>query len=279
MKIPQLLISGALLGLTGCGVYTPLLPTTPLVQRGQVEITTAVAPFPGLVNLTTSPKPTSVWLPAAEGSVAWAPIRHLSLLVSGATTYVGQLRPAATQYVRNRHWAASAGWHTTRAAPTGNWYVAVLVGAGRGNSALAKEEAQQDGGLFSTPGLAVSFYEARYRKQFIQAYATRATAGRQGVSVTGAVRFTHLSFDRLQRYRRVNGADLPPAFVPAAGAPTAYLEPAVSLRWGANRLQGLVGMGVAIALQHPHQPPKGQLAPYQQWAPMVAMGAVVRLGR
>ena len=265
-----------LLGLTGCGVYMPLLPPTPLLQRGQVEISAAAAPFAGLANLTTSPKPTGLWLPALEGNVAWAPARHLTLVFSGGTTYVGRLHRPATQYVRNRQWTASAGWHTAWTAQEGSWYVAVLAGIGRGNSALSKQEEDQDSGLFTTPGHRVSSYEASFRSQSIQTYATRSAGS---LSVTGTVRFTMLAFDEIRRRRRFNDTDLPAEFVPVVGVPTMYLEPAVSVRVGPHRCQALAGLGLAIPLQHPTQPPPTQLAPYQKLLLMASAGAVVRLGR
>ncbi len=235
----------------------------------------AVAPFAGLVNLTTSPKPTNIWLPALQGAVAWAPISHLTLLTSGGTTYVGHLRPQATQYVRNRQADIGIGLHT---AWGNGWYGAALGGVGWGRGVLAHPDQVSGGGFFATPAVITSSYDARYRRWFGQVYGGYTESA--GLRFTGIIRYTQLRFESLTRHRlRSDGTNLPPELVPAAEAPTRYLEPACQLQVTRQRLGAVFAVGLSVALQHPTMPPTGQIAPYQRVTPMMSVGGALRLGR
>ena len=55
------LVSAAVL--SGCAVYVPTVPSTPLVQKGQVELTAGLRSFTSL-----------------EAGAAWAPTAHLLLV-------------------------------------------------------------------------------------------------------------------------------------------------------------------------------------------------------
>ena len=59
--------AAALLLLAGCTVYAPTIPSTPLVEKGQVELTA------GLRGLN-----------ALEAGVAWSPVPHLLLTSEAA---------------------------------------------------------------------------------------------------------------------------------------------------------------------------------------------------
>jgi hypothetical protein len=204
-----LLLSTGLL--PACAVYVPVVPRTPVVQKGQVEITA------GLRSLTT-----------LEAGAAWAPTAHLllsgeaALQQSNSTTTTNN---TTQKYVdSHRQVGLGIGAYTMTTAPK-PLYLAALIGAGHATADIHTLD------LFSP----LDHYEANYWRYYGQAYlAKQERKLTWGISV----RATWLNYQQLQ----LNSTDA------AATASKFFLEPHFFLRIGQGPVQAYGTFGISSPL-------------------------------
>lgn len=177
---------------SGCAVYAPLTPATPiLTSPRQVEVQAGVH--------TPS---------AVTASVSYTPLPHLLLTATGATN----LNSGDTTYFRYQHAEVGAGYYTVLDQKV---YLGLLGGYGRTHSRRGYEDLD----FLFTYGRGLLRYEARYNRFFAQAYL--ASVSERAVSWGGSLRATALDFRRLTRND-----------VPVTQAGRVYLEPTAFLRIG-----------------------------------------------
>lgn len=214
--------SSLLLG--GCSLYQPTLPATPLLSKGQVQVTVG----------TRS-------LASFEAGAAWAPTRHLLLsaessLQSGTTSTTDASGQTLTYHDYHRQLSLGAGYYRAPTA-TSRWYLAALGGVGVARTALRAIDFEVVSPWFPFPlPYVAGQYEASYRRYYVQAYAAQP-AGEyftSGFSLRSTwVDYTHLTYDN------------------QALDPTNHLffEPTFFLKRGSGPLQLVSTLGCSIPLQ------------------------------
>lgn len=168
--------SWLLLALLGsCTVYAPTVPSTPLLEKNQVELTAGIR---GLNVL--------------ELGAAWSPMPHLLLTGeaalrggSGSTTDINNVTTTDEDY----HRQASVGVGYYR-APTGQSRLYLAAVGGVGFASVNLHDIS-----FGVPSIFVpiplpyvsGFYEARYRRYYGQVYLAQRQGERStsGFSVRG----------------------------------------------------------------------------------------------
>ncbi|RPD47057.1 hypothetical protein DNI29_12945 [Hymenobacter sediminis] len=198
------LICSVLLG--GCSVYTPTIPSTPLVQKGEVE---AYAGVRGLMS-------------SAEVGAAWSPVNHVMLTTEAAVRLVNADDSSPSQ---NRQLNLGAGVYQ-RFNGTVPMHVALVGGVGHATSDVRN-------GNISSPGFAR--YQATYSRYYAQGYV--AFFGEEAGWLNGGVscRATWVDYDKLRRNDQ-----------PVTPATTFYLEPTVFMRFGQGALQSQLSIGSSL---------------------------------
>lgn len=226
--LPKLLgaaVAGSLL--SGCSVYIPTMPSTPILRKRQVQVSA------GLRGFTT-----------LEAGAAWAPTNHL-LLSAESSLYTAKVSTTdhnnQTIEYHDYHRQASLGVGYYRAAPSG-WYLAALGGVGVARS------AQHDIGVgvaFIFPVPVIDGYdEATYLRYYAQAYvAQRASRNlTTGFSFrTVYVDYTHLSRDSQ----------------PFSSNTHVFFEPMFFLKAGHGPLQFQGNLGLSVPLHTNADAPTG----------------------
>lgn len=192
--------------LSGCSVYTPTIPSTPVVQKGEVE---AYAGIRGLMS-------------SAEVGAAWSPVNHVLLTTEGAVRLVKANDPSPNQ---NRQLNLGAGVYQ-RFNGTVPLYAALVGGVGRAASDIRSSED-------SSPNFAR--YQATYSRYYAQGYL--AVFGEEAGWLNGGVscRATWVEYDKFRRNNE-----------PVTPATTFYLEPTVFVRFGRGALQSQLSIGSSL---------------------------------
>ena len=198
--------------LAGCAVYVPTVPSTPLVEKGQIEVTA------GVRNLTS-----------LEMGAAWSPVPHL--LVSGEAA----LQRIEDEQLKNRVSVPNVESHkqvglgigtyalTTGAKPL---YLAAVAGFG-----IAKADVHE-ANLFGPNDR----FQAQYWRYYAQFYlAHPSEQWTWGASMRG----TWVAYQQLLQEGEA-----------VASAATFYLEPHLFLRYGTGPLQGYATLGISQPVGH-----------------------------
>lgn len=224
--LPWLLGSAGLL--SSClAVYVPTTPSTPLLEKGQVEVTA------GLRSLRT-----------AEISAAWSPVSHVLLTGELATeagrttttTTTGMPPGIPTTYSSSHgQGGLGLGLYTTT-AKRGYW--GLLSGIGWGHTRFFAQDDYKPASVFFPFPVPTreGMYDARYRRYYGQVYFASPEAER-GPRFGGSLRSVWLD------YTRLTYADLP--IVPSTRV---YLEPSVFWRFGKGPLRYYATAGVSMPL-------------------------------
>jgi hypothetical protein len=204
-----LLISLATLTLGSCAVYSPTVPSTPLLEKGQTEITVA----------TRS-------LVAWELDAAWSPASHLLLTAESA------YRQNTTNTTTNGSNSSLLGQHRQAGLGIGAYRISKgsspIYMAAVGGIGLASVN------VYDSPIVgSFNHFQADYTRYYGQVYI--ASQGRllsEGFSVRGT----------WVNYRQLLQEDVP------IDTPVArfYLEPSVFVRIGRGPLQGMVTAGMSL---------------------------------
>lgn len=224
--LPVIVLAGAAALLGGCAaVYVPTTPSTPLLEKGQVEVTAGLRSFR-----------------YAEAGAAWSPVNHVLLTAevagtNGSTT-VTDAQGMTTHYDEG-HGQGSVGVGLYR-APTASRrsYLAALGGVGWGHTRFfAYDDYKAASVFFPFPVPTRSgVYDAQYRRYFAQVYFA-SPAEEKGPRVGASLRAVWLD------YTRLTYADQP--IVPANRV---YLEPSVFWRFGRGALRYYATGGLSLPL-------------------------------
>ena len=198
----------ALLALAGCSVYLPTVPSTPLVQRGQVEVTA------GLRTLTT-----------LEAGAAFSPKSHVLFSAEAALQRVTSTETRNNVTTKNldthQQVGLGVGAYTVTKAPN-PLYLAAVAGVGYADVDI------HDYGILS----ATRHYQAQYQRFYGQLYlAALEPGGSYGISVRG----TWVDYRQLLE----DG-------VPIEATNRFYLEPHFFGRVGSGPVQGYATLGVSL---------------------------------
>ena len=203
----RLLARAYLSFLSGCAVYSPTVPSTPLVQKGGVEVTASMRTLLSL-----------------DGNVAYSPIHHLLLSGEGAIRRGGGnkvVNGIKTEFVDVHHQAALGIGTYHEFGPDGVFYAAAVGGVG-----VAAVNVHN--GLLGT----LSEYTATYTRYYGQVYvAQRGQFFSGGLSM----RVNWLSFN-----------DLSLDNMPVIPIARCYFEPSLFLRAGKGALQTQVTLGISM---------------------------------
>lgn len=211
-------LAASLTLLGGCAVYVPTIPSTPLVEAGQVEVTAGLR---GLNSL--------------EAGAAWSPVPHLLLSTEAAwqpNTQSTTVNNVTTTH-NDSHKQVGFGVGTYR-APTARLplYLAAVGGIGFASMDLHSVDFGILSAYVPLPvPIEGAYYQASYRRYYGQLYAAYKTEGVSGgLSLRGTwVDYTRLLADGL----------------PIAPAARFFLEPTVFLRTRPGVLQGQFTLGIS----------------------------------
>lgn len=223
MKILPLVSSiAAGLWLSGCAVYVPTVPSTPLLTKNQVELTAGLR---GVNSL--------------ELDAAWAPTNHL--LLAGESAFQGGTTQTTTNGVsttyRDSHRQVSLGLGYYQAPNEHSaWYLAAVGGVGVASVNLHSVDFGIASPYLPLPlPYSSGYYEAKYFRYYGQVYAARPLGS---VVVGGAsVRGTLVDYNRLD-------------FDGQAIAPTNrfFAEPTLFMRIGHGVVQAEGTLGLSLPL-------------------------------
>lgn len=249
MKNLLIALGATALGLSGCGVYAPYIPATPVVERGQVEMKLSLAPLRAIQRSNWNDRKAKA--PPAEGYLALSPLPHVLAVISGGSNFANAIRPDVTRCYRERQADVGLGYYTR---PSGAWYVAGLAGIGWGHTDLSYRESSS-GSFFSIGGSSphkyTTQYAAPYRRIFVQAYAVIDDSTTK-TKFCFFGRFTQLNYyDEIRKTRLRDAVEWQQSAVPVNAIATGYLEPGWSLRVGGHAWQLAVEAGLSIPLQRP----------------------------
>lgn len=225
--ISRLLTAGAALLSSCVAVYVPTTPSTPLLERGQVEVTA------GLRSIRYG-----------EVGAAWSPVNHLlvtgelaaDLATSTSTSTNGQ--GVATTYTdSHRQGGVGVGYYLPPGT-TRKTYLAAVAGTGWGSSHLyAFEDFKAASVFFPFPvPTRNGVYDARYRRYYGQVYFA-GPADEKGRQFGASLRTVWLD------YTRLTFADQP-----IAPANRVFLEPSVFMRFGKGPLRFFATAGLSMPL-------------------------------
>lgn len=212
-----------LLLLSSCSLYLPTMPSTPLLRKGQVQVSGGLR---GLGSL--------------EAGAAWAPTNHLLLTAESSfqssttsTTDVNGQTASYDDY--HRQLSLGAGYYRAPTA-TSRWYLAAMGGVGIARTNLHAIDFAIASPFFPLPLPYISGnYEATYRRYYVQAYAAQpaGTAFTTGFSLrTSWADYARLTLD---------GQGISPTN-------HLFLEPTFFLKRGEGPLQlvGTVGLSLPV---------------------------------
>ncbi len=228
----------ALGSLGGCAVYVPTVPSTPLVQKNQVELTA------GLRGLTS-----------LEATVAWAPTDHIFFNAEGA--YLGYKATGTTNNVTTEYYDhhqqgnVGMGAYTLTKGPQ-PLYLAAVAGFGLADVDLHPAE------LFGPN----TRYESSYRRYYGQAYlASQNPNFDWGLSV----RATWVNYEGLLR----DG-------VPLAVPNQWFVEPHFFVRAGHGPVQGYATLGLSFATRPDLALPSVSRGVFSPTSGLLGLGIVFR---
>ena len=232
MKLPFYPFALAAAVLSGCAVYVPTVPSTPLLAKaGEVEAVLAARNFS-----------------SGELSAAWSPAQNLLLTTEGALQQSegSETRNGLTTNYVNFHRQASLGLGTYRLlGKNQSTYLAAVGGVGFAKANIYDPNVD----LFTIFGSnSGAQYEANYRRYYGQVYV--ASLGRT-TSYGGSLRAVYVDYNRLLR----NGAPImPPTRV--------FVEPSLFLRVGRGSVQGQGTLGLSMPKsRNPDSEENNNLAP------------------
>lgn len=218
LRCVPVLAASLLLG--GCAAYVPTVPSTPLLNKGQVQMTA------GLRSLNS-----------LELAAAWAPTNHL--LLAGESAFQGSTTETTTNNVtttyRDAHRQASLGLGYYQ-APTERsaWYLAALGGVGFASVDLHSVDFEIASVYLPLLLPYISgHYQARYFRYYGQVYAARPLGPRVmgGASLRGTlVNYNQLDFDGQA----------------VAATNHFFIEPTLFLRIGHGVVQGQGTLGLSL---------------------------------
>jgi hypothetical protein len=203
--------------LSSCAVYVPTVPSTPLLTKGQVEVTAGLR---GINSL--------------EVDAAWAPTAHLLLAgesaLQGSTTETTTNNITTTYHDSHRQVGLGLGYYqapSTRSA----WYLAAVGGVGFASVDLHSTDFIVF--LFLPLPVTSGRYEAKYFRYYGQVYAARPL----GSLVTGgiSVRGTLVDYARLTYESQ-----------PLVPTNHFFLEPILFVRVGHGVVQGEGTLGLSL---------------------------------
>ena len=227
LVLTRLLMAGAALLSSCVAVYVPTTPSTPILEKNQVEITA------GLRSVRYG-----------EMNAAWSPVNHL--LVTGeiaadiatSTSYSTNGQGVTTMYKDyHRQGGVGVGYYISPGAAR-KMYMAAVAGTGWGNSSFyASEDFKTASVFFPFPvPTRNGVYEARYQRYYGQVYfATPATKpGPQlGLSLRAVwLNYTTLTYDNQ----------------PIVPSNRAFLEPSFFARFGKGPLRFYISGGFSLPL-------------------------------
>ena len=252
-SIPRLIfLAVGAVWLNGCAVYVPTVPATPLLEKGQVEVTAGLRSFR-----------------SGELGAAWSPVPHL--LVTGevagdlgrTSTTVTTPQGPVTYLDTHRQGSFGLGYYRAPAGAAGS-YVALLGGVGVGRTvffALDDYEATSPYLPFPLPTRS-GVYDARYRRYYGQVYYARpAFIGdlKGGFSLrTVWLDYIRLTYDNQ----------------PVAPSNRVFLEPTVFVRsdHGPLRYYATAGLSAPLSSDR-NNPANGRTA---TWSLLVSGGIILR---
>ena len=243
----RLLISSCILStVTGCAVYVPTVPSTPLLRnKGEVEVTAAIRSFSSL-----------------EAGAAWLPTPHLSLAgeVASQTSEGSETRNNVTTNYRNTHRQVGLGIGTYRLlGQDQSVYLGALGGVGFAKARIYDNNVESFFLIIPLFGPLIE-YEANYMRYYGQLYVAKQ---RERVSYGFSVRGTVVSYTSLLRNNTSIDA-----------ANRFFLEPTGFVRVGKGPVQGMATIGLSMpGRSNPQNPDRPQLSPSSS---LISVGMVLR---
>ncbi|MBO0357565.1 hypothetical protein J0X19_06375 [Hymenobacter sp. BT186] len=243
----RLLISTCILcTVTGCAVYVPTVPSTPLLRnKGEVEATAAIRSFSSF-----------------EAGAAWSPAGRLLLAAEGATqsSQGSETRNNVTTNYRNTHRQVGLGVGTYRLlGPDQSVYLGALGGMGYAKARVYDNNIESFYLVIPLFGPLVE-YKANYLRYYGQLYVAKQ---RERVSYGFSVRGTVVSYTHLLR----DNTSIQPVN-------RFFLEPTGFVRVGQGPIQGMATIGLSLPGRSDRQnPDRPQLAPSSS---LISLGVVVR---
>ena len=237
--------------LTGCAVYVPTVPATPLLEKGQVEVTA------GLRGFSTT-----------ELGVAWSPVPHVLVtgelagnIGSSSTTTTSQQGVKTTYNDSHRQGSVGAGLYRK---PTADSYLAVLGGIGWGRTNLfASEDFKAASPFFPFPIPTRSgVYDAQYRRYYGQFYFAAPAFGKD---LKGGFSLRTVFVD----YTRLNFADQP-----IAPSNRFFLEPTAFVRTDHGPLRFYLTGGFSAPLSSDRANPANKRT--ASWSYLFSGGVILR---
>ncbi|WP_201986097.1 hypothetical protein [Hymenobacter rubidus] len=221
---PLLLASTALLS-SCAAVYVPTTPSTPLLEKGQVEVAA------GLRTLRY-----------AEAQAAWSPVAHV-LLTGELATGIGKSVSSTsngqggTNTYEDTHGQGGLGLGLYNSSAKSG-YLAVMSGIGWGRSNFFAFDNYKPASPFFPFPLPTSegVYDARYRRYYGQVYFASADDD-SGPRIGGSLRAVWLDYTRLTY-----------ADVPIVASTHVYVEPSAFLRFGQGPLRFYTAIGLSMPL-------------------------------
>lgn len=218
-SVGTLAAASALL-LTGCAVYAPTIPSTPLLEARQVEVTAS------LRGIT-----------ALEASAAWSPAPHWLLLgesaLQGGTTTTTTNNVTTTYHDYHRQVGLGVGVYRAPTSQSG-WYAAAVGGVGFAKVSLHSVDVGIVSPYVPLPFPYVAgYYEANYQRYYGQLYAAQSLSER----LTGglSLRSTYVHYTRLT----FESQDIEPAN-------QVFIEPTFFLRLGQGPVRGQATLGLSV---------------------------------
>jgi hypothetical protein len=222
LPIASLVLTSAILLSSCAAVYVPTTPSTPLLEKGQVEMTVGVRS-----------------LRYAEAQAAWSPVSHV-LLTGELATGIGKSVSStsngqggtSTYEDTHKQGGLGLGLYTSNAKSE---YLAVMSGIGWGHSNFFAFDDYKPASIFFPFPLPTreGVYDARYRRYYGQVYF--ASAEGNGPRIGGSLRAVRLDYSRLTY-----------ADVPIVASTHFYLEPSAFLRFGQGPLQFYTTIGMSM---------------------------------
>ena len=240
--------------LSGCAaVYVPTSPRTPLLEKGQVEVTA------GLHSVRYG-----------EVGAAWSPIPHVLVtgelatnLVPSTTTTTNDQGASVTYKDTHRQGGVGLGLYRAPTA-TSTSYLAVMGGLGWGHTKFFASEDYQ----VTSPFLPIpvptrnGVYDAHYRRYYGQVYFACPVADKS-VQFGGSLRSVWLD------YTNLTYADQP--FRPSNRV---FLEPSLFMRIGQGPLRYYATAGLSVPLSDDPNNPANRRTASQSY--VVSGGIILR---
>ncbi len=207
----------AVLYLSGCAVYVPTVPSTPLVRARQLEAGANIRAFSSL-----------------EATAAYSPVNHL--LVNIETSYRQANWSTTSSGVTttgsdvNRQASVGLGAYRETTGPT-PWYLAGVVGFGAASTSIHDLDLQ-----YPLPQSS-SQYVGQYVRYYGQVYAAATQSER--LTTGGSIRATWVHYNNLRQNVKVL----------ASPGTKVFLEPAFFVRKGQGplQLQGTFGLSMPFS--------------------------------